>query len=537
MAIPDKFLWGGSISAAQCEGGWDEGGKSPVQVDFGDPGSTTDRRWIHYLNADGTRGKMRQFDHLPKGAKYQLFDDIRYTNHVGIDFYHRYKEDIALFAELGFTTFNTTISWARIYPHGVEGGVNKEGVEFYRNVFKECRKYGIDPVITLYKYDEPVYLEETYGNWTNREMIHQFVEFARVCFSEYKGLVDKWLTFNEINILLHFDGKEGKQFAFEELHNQMVAAAKAVKVAHEIDENISVGCMIAGFCSYPYTCDPEDVIANYKEFQEKFAYCADTMVRGYYPSYAKRIWKQNNVSLEISEEDKKDYEIRMPDVEEYDKDMILGFEKDVLGIYLSGHPLEKYRNIMEKMISARTIDFQPDDETGIPKVYDGQKVIIGGMITEKTIKYTRNNKVMAFLTVEDLMGTVEIVVFPRDYEKWQTLINEDARVFIQGRVNAEDDKPSKLILEKVRAFDDIPREIWIQFKDREDYAQKEQELLNYLRGSVGTSAVVIYLKDVKAIKRLPAGYHVQISDFLLEELKKKYGDSNVKVVERVLKNF
>ena len=239
----------------------------------------------------------------------------------------------------------------------------------------------------------------------------------------------------------------------------------------------------------------------------------------------------------VSEEDKKDYEIRMPDVEEYDKDMILGFEKKVLGIYLSGHPLEKYRSIMEKMISARTIDFQPDDETGIPKVYDGQKVIIGGMITEKTIKYTRNNKVMAFLTVEDLMGTVEIVVFPRDYEKWQTLINEDARVFIQGRVNAEDDKPSKLILEKVRAFDDIPREIWIQFKDREDYAQKEQELLNYLRGSVGTSAVVIYLKDVKAIKRLPAGYHVQISDFLLEELKKKYGDSNVKVVERVLKNF
>ena len=306
MAIPDKFLWGGSISAAQCEGGWDEGGKSPVQVDFGDPGSTTDRRWIHYLNVDGTRGKMRQFEHLPKGAKYQLFDDIRYTNHVGIDFYHRYKEDIALFAELGFTTFNTTISWARIYPHGVEGGLNQEGVEFYRNVFKECRKYGIDPVITLYKYDEPVYLEETYGDWTNREMIHQFVEFARVCFSEYKGLVDKWLTFNEINILLHFDGKEGKQFAFEELHNQMVAAAKAVKVAHEIDKNISVGCMIAGFCSYPYTCDPEDVIENYKQFQEKFAYCADTMVRGYYPSYAKRIWKQNNVVLDISEEDKKD---------------------------------------------------------------------------------------------------------------------------------------------------------------------------------------------------------------------------------------
>ena len=140
-----------------------------IKLDFGDPGTTTNNRYIHYLNADGTRGKMRQFDHLPKGAKYELFDDVRYTNHVGIDFYHRYKEDIALFAELGFTTFNTTISWARIFPHGVEGGVNQAGVEFYRNVFKECRKYGIDPVITLYKYDEPVYLEETYGDWTNRE--------------------------------------------------------------------------------------------------------------------------------------------------------------------------------------------------------------------------------------------------------------------------------------------------------------------------------------------------------------------------------
>ncbi len=306
MSFPDKFLWGGSISAAQAEGGWDEGGKSPVQVDFGDAGTTKNRRYIHYLNADGTRSKMRQFDHLPKGAKYALFDDVKYTNHVAIDFYHRYKEDIALFAEMGFTTFNTTVSWARIFPHGVEGGVNQEGVEFYRDVFKECRKYGMDPVITLYKYDEPVYLEETYGGWTNREMIHQFVEFAKVCFTEYKDLVDKWLTFNEINILLHFDGQDGKQVAFTELHNQMVASAQAVKVAHDIDKNISVGCMIAGFCVYPYTCDPDDVIYAYKEFQNKFGYCADTMIRGYYPSYAKRIWAENNVHLDISDADRQD---------------------------------------------------------------------------------------------------------------------------------------------------------------------------------------------------------------------------------------
>ena len=239
----------------------------------------------------------------------------------------------------------------------------------------------------------------------------------------------------------------------------------------------------------------------------------------------------------VSDEEKKEYEIRMPDVEEYDKEMILAFEKDVLGIYLSGHPLERYRNIMEKMISAKTTDFQPDEESGIPKVYDGQKVIIGGMITEKTIKYTRNNKVMAFLTVEDLLGTVEIVVFPRDYEKWQSMLNEDARVFVQGRVNAEDDKPSKLILEKVRAFEDIPQELWIHFKDKAEYAEKEQELLETLKGYAGISAVVIYLKDVNAMKRLPAGYHARISDSLTGELRKKYGESNVKVVERVLKNF
>ena len=239
----------------------------------------------------------------------------------------------------------------------------------------------------------------------------------------------------------------------------------------------------------------------------------------------------------VSEEDKKDFEIRMPNVEEYDPEMILAFEKDVLGIYLSGHPLERYRGMMEKMITSRTTDFQPDEESGIPKVYDGQKAIVGGMITDKTIKYTKTNKVMAFLTLEDLVGTVEIVVFPRDYEKWQNYISEEAKVFIQGRVNAEDDKPSKMILEKVRSFDDMPKEIWIQFADKADYSSNETELQALLRQNRGTSAVVIYLKDVKAMKRLPAGYQVQISDALLGDLKKKYGESNVKLVERVLKNF
>ena len=237
------------------------------------------------------------------------------------------------------------------------------------------------------------------------------------------------------------------------------------------------------------------------------------------------------------EEDKNEFEIRMPQAAEYPKEPILTFEKEVLGIYLSGHPLERYRNMMEKMISAKTSDFQPDDETGIPEVYDNQKVIVGGMITDKNIKYTKNNKVMAFLTVEDLVGTVEVVVFPRDYEKCQMFLNEDARLFIQGRVSAEDDKASKLILEKVRLFDDMPRELWLQFESREEYAKAETGLVDDLMESRGNSTVVIYLKDVKAMKKLPPAYQVHIEDSWLERMCKKYGSSNVKIVERVLKNL
>ena len=207
-----------------------------------------------------------------------------------------------------------------------------------------------------------------------------------------------------------------------------------------------------------------------------------------------------------------------------------------LVIYLSGHPLERYSSMMEKMISAKTTDFQADEEGG-SRIPDGQKVIVGGMIADKTIKYTKTNKVMAFFTLEDLVGTVEVVVFPRDYEKWQKYLNEDARVFVQGHVDAGDDRASKLILEKVRSFDEMPKEVWIQFKDRDDYGKNEEELLRNLRSVPGNSSVVIYLKDVNAMKRLPAGYHVQITDSWTEEMKAKYGSSNVKVVERVLKNF
>ena len=239
----------------------------------------------------------------------------------------------------------------------------------------------------------------------------------------------------------------------------------------------------------------------------------------------------------VSEEDKKEFEIRMPVLAEYPADVILGFEKDVLGIYLSGHPLEEYQNMMGKIISSRTSDFQPDEETGRPRVVDGQKVIVGGMVVDKTVKYTKNNKVMAFITLEDLVGTVEVVVFPRDYEKSQKYLEEDNKIFIQGRVSAEDDKPSKLILEKVRSFDDVPKELWIQFENMEEYTLRSAELMKDLTASPGGDAVVVFLRDVKAMKKLPPLYKVKPEENWLASMREKYGTGNVKIVERAIKKF
>lgn len=312
MALKEDFLWGTSISAAQAEGGWDEDGKSPVQVDYANVGSASSSgRQLIYKKADGTKGRLTgayaMFPHLPESGEYASFGDVYYSNRKASDFYHHYKEDIALMAEMGFTTFNTTISWARIFPYGVHGGINQKGVEFYRDVFTELKKHGIDPVITLYKYDEPVWFEETYGGWSNRAMIGEFLEFAKVCFSEYKDLVNKWMTFNEINVLMLFKNlphsQEEAGRRFQELHNQLVASARTVQLAHEINPDNKVGCMICGMCTYPLTPDPEDVMDNYKYFQDIFVYSADVMIRGKYPYFAKRLWKEEGVKLEITEQD------------------------------------------------------------------------------------------------------------------------------------------------------------------------------------------------------------------------------------------
>ena len=234
----------------------------------------------------------------------------------------------------------------------------------------------------------------------------------------------------------------------------------------------------------------------------------------------------------VSEEEKTAYEIHMPDVEEYPKEAKLAFEKEVLGIYISGHPLEEYETCWRKNISAVTTDFMPDEESGQPKVRDGQQVIVGGMITEKTIKYTKTNKVMAFLTLEDLLGTVEIVVFPRDYEKNVRLMEIDEKVFIKGRVSVEEERASKVICESMYSFEDAPRELWLQFETKESFLSREQELYEDLKEADGKDGVVIYIKSPKAIKRLGASKSIRISQDLLVRLYEKYGKDNVKVVEK-----
>ena len=239
----------------------------------------------------------------------------------------------------------------------------------------------------------------------------------------------------------------------------------------------------------------------------------------------------------ISDEEKEAYEIQMPKVEEYSKEELLSFEKEVLGVYISGHPLEEYEERWRKNITARTVDFQIDEELGTSKAGDGEIAVIGGIITNKTVKYTRNNKVMAFLTIEDLVGTVEVVVFPNDYEKNVQKMEEDSKVFIRGKVQGDADKASKLICEKIYSFDDVPKELWVQFETKEDYLTKENEFLKLLSGSRGTDRVIIYVRTPKSIKYLGIEKSVKINEILLGKLYEKYGMDNVKVVEKSIENI
>ncbi|QNM05067.1 DNA polymerase III subunit alpha [Qiania dongpingensis] len=245
---------------------------------------------------------------------------------------------------------------------------------------------------------------------------------------------------------------------------------------------------------------------------------------------------QMNLFDFMGEEEKGSYEVRFQDVGEYEKEELLAYEKEVLGIYVSGHPLEKYQDKWKKNITAMTSDFNVDDETGEAAVTDGRIVTVGGMITGKTVKTTKTNQLMAFLTIEDMVGTVEVIVFPRDYENSRALLVEDNKVFIRGRVSLGDENKGKLVCEKIIPFDSLPKTLWIQFDDKESYFGGEEELLKLLSDSDGSDQVGIFLKKERAKKLLGLGHTVQAEAGLLEKLAVKYGKENVKVVEKPIEN-
>ena len=308
--FPKDFYWGGATAANQCEGAWDVDGRGPAKTDVTTVGSATEPRYVTVRIPDGSIEKVSGFDTVPAGARGVVLDGEYYPNHEGIDFYHRYKEDIALFAEMGFKMFRMSISWSRLFPTGTEEEPLQAGVEFYRDVFRELKAHGIEPLVTISHYDTPLYIEEEMGGWANREVIGLFDRFTEVLFREYKGLVKYWLTFNEINSLLMTRkfmpnlSHEALQTNYQALHNQFVASARAVQRGHAIDSEYQIGCMIAGGpSSYPLTCDPKDILAWQHDNQENFYYSADVMVRGAYPAFAKRMWDADDVTIAFGEGD------------------------------------------------------------------------------------------------------------------------------------------------------------------------------------------------------------------------------------------
>ena len=304
--FPKDFLWGGAVAAHQTEGAWNVDGKGISIAD---------------MLTSGSRKQPRKF--TPE------FDPTyQYPSHEAIDFYHRYEEDIALLGEMGFKVFRMSIGWTRIFPNGDESEPNQAGVEFYRKVFEALKRHNIEPLVTLSHYEMPLNLVKKYGGWANRKTVDFFLNYCKTVFTEYKGLVKYWLTFNEINILTTALGdllaggmisdketplmisfgnqassQEAMQKRFQALHHQFIASAKAVQTAHEINPDYQVGAMIAGMVSYPYSPNPADVLKTQKNSQMGNYFCGDVMIRGEYPPFAERFFADNGIRLELAEDD------------------------------------------------------------------------------------------------------------------------------------------------------------------------------------------------------------------------------------------
>lgn len=285
--FPDDFLWGGATAANQYEGAYNEDGKGLSVQDV------------------TPRGAMAPPTKEPTPDNLKL---------KGIDFYHRYKEDIALFAEMGFKVYRTSIAWSRIYPNGDDARPNEKGLEFYDKVFDECLKYGIQPLVTISHYETPLNLSRKYNGWTDRRLIEFYERYAATLFKRYKGKVKYWLTFNEINSILVEPFMSGgiltpkeqlsSQDLYQAIHHELAASAIATRIGHEVDPENKIGCMVLGCPGYPLTPNPDDVFYTLQKDRDNLMF-SDIQVRGYYPGYVKRIFEEKNVHLNITPEDEK----------------------------------------------------------------------------------------------------------------------------------------------------------------------------------------------------------------------------------------
>lgn len=306
MKLPDNFLWGGAIAANQCEGAWNEDGKGMSVADVAMFKPNVDKKdyvsqW--HIDMDDIR-KARETD-----------DVVYYPKRHGVDFYHHYEEDIALFAEMGFKTLRLSIAWTRLFPNGDEEKPNEKGLLFYENVFKCLRKHNIEPLVTLSHYEMPLYLVENYEGWASREVVDMFVKFATTCFQRYKDLVKYWLTFNEIDSVFrhpfttvgivednYASKNEAEEAIYKALHHQLVASALVTKYAREIIPGAQIGCMVTKTLTYPETCNPEDIYLAMMDNRTNNLY-TDVQVRGKYPLWIKKLWKDKGFEIPILEGD------------------------------------------------------------------------------------------------------------------------------------------------------------------------------------------------------------------------------------------
>lgn len=306
MKFPDNFLWGGAIAANQCEGAWNEDGKGMSVADVAMFKPNVDKKdYVSQWHIDmGDIRKARETD-----------DVVYYPKRHGVDFYHHYEEDIALFAEMGFKTLRLSIAWTRLFPNGDEEKPNEKGLLFYENVFKCLRKHNIEPLVTLSHYEMPLYLVENYEGWASREVVDMFVKFATTCFERYKDLVKYWLTFNEIDSVFrhpfttvgivednYASKNEAEEAIYKALHHQLVASALVTKYAREIIPGAQIGCMVTKTLTYPETCNPEDIYLAMMDNRTNNLY-TDVQVRGKYPLWIKKLWEDKGFEIPILEGD------------------------------------------------------------------------------------------------------------------------------------------------------------------------------------------------------------------------------------------